>query len=49
MENNKFQKVGIKNRMCYYFNGIIKIEDFDFNVLLNGNLYENILIPSVLY
>ena len=25
------KKVGIKDRMCYYFDDIIKIEDFDYN------------------
>ena len=29
MENNAFKKVLIKNHMCYYFNDIIKLEDFD--------------------
>ena len=28
MENNEFEEVRIKNRTCYYFNGIIKLEDF---------------------
>ena len=28
MENNKFKTVCIKNRMCYYFDDIIKLEDF---------------------
>ena len=36
MENNKFKKVHIKNRRCYYFDGIIKSEDFDFyNILID--------------
>ena len=36
--------------MYYYFNGIMKIEDFDFdNILLNEKSYENILIYDVLY
>ena len=29
MENKEFKKVCIKNRMCYYFDDIIKFEDFD--------------------
>ena len=28
------KNVDIKNRRSYYFNDIIKIEDFDFDVLL---------------
>ena len=33
MENNEFE-VRIKNRTCYYFDDIIKLEDFDFNDIL---------------
>ena len=29
MENNEFKKLCIKNCMCYYFDDIIKLEDFD--------------------
>ena len=36
--------------MYYYFDDIMKIEDFDFdNILLNEKSYENILIYDVLY
>ena len=28
------KKVRIKNRTCYYFDDIIKLEDFDFNDIL---------------
>ena len=36
MENNEFKKVPIKNRTCYYFDDIIKLEDFDIdNILIN--------------
>ena len=31
MENNTLKKVLIKNRICYYFDGIIKFGNFDFN------------------
>ena len=35
----------IKNGTCYYFDDMIKIEDFDFdNILLDGRSYENTLI-----
>ena len=34
MENNEFKKACIKNRTCYYFDDIIKSEDFDFNNIL---------------
>ena len=36
MENNEFKKIRIKNRTRYYFDDIIKFEDFDFdNILIN--------------
>ena len=36
--------------MCYYFNVIIKIEDFDFdNILLDEKTYENVLIYVISY
>ena len=34
MENIEFQKVCIKNRTCYYFNDITKLEDFDLDNIL---------------
>ena len=49
MENNKYKKVRIKNRTCYYFDDIIKVEDFEFNnILINGKLHENILIYDIM-
>ena len=38
--NDKLKEINIKNYMCYYFNNIIKIEDFDL---------ENILIDEIQY
>ena len=36
MENNEFKNVYIKNRTCYYFVDIIKLEDYDLdNILIN--------------
>ena len=35
MESNyKFKEIDIKNRACYYFDDIIKIEDFDLDNIL---------------
>ena len=34
MENNEIKNVCIKHRMCYYFNDIIKLEDFDLDNIL---------------
>ena len=31
---NEFKKVCIKNCMCYYFDSIIELEDFDIDNLL---------------
>lgn len=31
MEINEFKKVGIKIRMCYFFDDIIEIQKFDFD------------------
>ena len=43
MKNNKFNKVRIKNRMCYYFDDIIKLENFD----INEKPHVNILINDI--
>ena len=49
-KDNEFKKVGIKNRTCYYFDDIVKIEDFDFdNILLEEKSSENILIYDASY
>ena len=34
MEDNVFKKVRIKNRTCFYFNDIIKLENFDIDNIL---------------
>ena len=45
VSNDKLKEVYIKNRTCYYFHDIIKIEDFDLdNILLDEKSYENILV-----
>ena len=49
-KNTKFKQVYINNGTCYYFDDIIKIENFVFNnVLLDEKLYQNILIFDVVY
>ena len=48
--NNKLKEISIKNRMRYYFNDIIKNEDFDCDsLLINEESYENILVYKILY
>ena len=40
-----FKEISIKNCTCYYFDDIIKFEDFDIeNILTDEKLYENILV-----
>ena len=47
MENNEL-KVRIKNRTCCYFDGIIKLEDFDLNnILRDEKSHDTILIYDV--
>ena len=42
--------MNIKNRTCYYFDDIIKIEDFDFqNILFNEKSHEIILVYDSSY
>ena len=48
MKNNKFKTVRIKNRTCYYFDDIIRLEDFDLdNILIDEKSHENILICDI--
>ena len=45
--NDKFRWIDIKNCTCYYFDDIIKIEDFNFdNILIDYETYEKILFLS---
>ena len=45
-----FKKFGIKNRTCYYFDNIIKLEDFDLdNILIDQKSHQNILINDISY
>ena len=48
--NNKLKEIDIKNCTCYYFDEIIKSEDFDLdNVLVNEKSYKNIFVYNILY
>ena len=48
MENNEIKNVCIKHHMCYYFNDVIKLEDFDLdNILIEKKTHENILIYNI--
>ena len=47
MESNvKLKEIDIENRTCYYFDDIIKFEDFH-NILIDEKLYENILVHNI--
>ena len=47
MDNNEFKKVRIKNCTCYYFDNIIKLEDFDIdNILLIHDISYKTLIGA---
>ena len=46
-ENNETKEVGIKNRMGYYFDDIIKVQDFDFdNIYLTKNHVKEFLFMT---
>ena len=47
--NDELKEIDIKNHMCYYFDDIIKIEDFDFDVLIDEKSHEDILVYSISY
>ena len=42
--------IRVKNGTCYYFDDIIKLEDFNFdNILIDEKSHENILIYDISY
>ena len=46
--NDRLKEICIKNRTCYYFGDIIKIENFDIkNILINKKSFENILVYNI--
>ena len=46
--NDELKEMNIKNRTSYYFDDIIKIEDFNLdNILINEKSYENILVYNI--
>ena len=48
MEIDELEKLCTKNRTCYYFHDIIKIDYFDFGIILmDEKSYQNILIYEV--
>ena len=48
--NDKLKEIDIKNYTCYYFDDIIKTEDFDLdNILIYEKSYENISVYNISY
>ena len=46
--NDKLKEIDIKNRIYYYFDDIIKIEDFDItNILIHEKQYKTILVYNI--
>ena len=48
--NDELKEIDIKNRTCYYFDDIIKIEDFNLDTILTDEKsYKNILVHNISY
>ena len=48
--NDKLKEIDIINDTCYYFDDIIKTEDFDpDNILMDEESYERILVYNISY
>ena len=46
----ELKEIDIKNHMCYHFNDIFKIADFDINnILIDEKPYRNILVYNISY
>ena len=47
---DKLKEIVIKNCTCYYFDDIIKIDEFDFDgILIDEKSYENIVVYRISY
>ena len=47
---NELKEIDIKNRVCYYLDGIINGTKINLsNILLVNKLYENISVYNILY
>ena len=48
--NDKLKEIDTKYCTCYYFNDIIKLEDFHLkNILIDEKSYKNILVYKISY
>ena len=46
MESHELKEVDFKNCTCYCFDDIIKIEDFDFDILTDEKSHRNIWLMA---
>ena len=50
IESNKLKELDIENHTCYYYDDMIKIEDFDFDrVLRDEKSHKSILVYDISY
>ena len=48
--NDKLKEIDVKNRRCYYFDDIIKVEDFNLDIILiYEKSFESILVCNISY
>ena len=48
--NDELKEIGITNCTCYYFDDVIKIEDFNLdNILIDEKSYKKILVYNISY
>ena len=46
--NDKLKEINVKNRVCYYFDGIIEVENFDSDdIIFDENSRENIFFYDI--
>ena len=49
-KKKKLKETDIKNRTCYYFDDIMKIEELDFeNILISERSFKNVLVYNISY
>ena len=50
MESKELKEINIKNHTCYYFDDIIKVEDFNLdNILIDEKSYKNFFAYNMSY
>ena len=50
VSNNELNEIQIKNCTCYYFDDMIKFEDFHFDdILIDERSQENVLVYGISY